>query len=364
MGDLDDLRKEMKGLQEAFNSLKKDHGELRDELRLRQKGTALPIDTLSIGKAKQASPLAFPMSHGPPGAHEGQPLMADVESSPQPQQFAPVEDTGFLEILMDTCGFIGEKKAAIADGPSATSAETIPEAHGAHSALRKQRQSLPAVPSNSEPDTGIGLAAASSSSPTPLQTHNFEGGGSSSSMSAARGTASSRGLSPHDRERPMEGNDGSARRTGGTPRSGTSESNLPGFGWSREQHPREHLPIDAAELDSLSLAGFGTSARASSNAFSTLRSTLPVASPLGLESQGGSAQRPTWRSPQAGQAWHKGLLPFPDLEDEENDPMSPGAIVAAAAATAPAAFFGAPPAGTLSWHGATAPAAQQSNNSV
>lgn len=355
MGDLDDLRKEMKGLQEAFNSLKKDHGELRDELRLRQKGTALPIDTFSIGKAKQAIPSAFPMSHGQPGAHEGQALMPYVESMPQPQRFAPVEDRGFLEDILDTCGFTGEKKAAIADGPLATSAGTTPEAHNAHSAM-KQRQSWPAAPS---PDVRL-PAAASSSSPSPHQTHHFEGGGSSSSMSAARGTASSSGLSPRDRERPMEGIEGNARRTGGTPRSGTSESNLAHFGLSREQHPREHLATDAANPLSLSLAGFEPGA--SSNAFSTLRSTLPGASPLGLESQSGSAQRHTWRSPQAGQAWHKGLLPFPDLEDEENDFISPGPTVAFAAATAPATVAGAPPAGTLSWHGAAASTAQQSNN--
>lgn len=417
MGDLEDLRKEMKGLQEAFNSLKKEHSELRDELRLR-KGTALPIDTLSIGKAKQASPLAFHTSHGPPGAHEGHASMANMEFSPQTQQVARVDDGDLLDGIWNTCGFnTGDKKghhdkhhhdkhhhhhhdkhhhddhhhdkhdnqAAIGDGASARSAETTPDPH---SAMRKH-QSLPAAPTATEPrgwirtdhDKGTGPAAASSPLPVPLQAQNVEVGGSSSS--AARGTASSRGLSPHDREGPMDGN---ARRL--------HLQLPPQFGLSQEQHPREqHRATDVAGHDmTLSLVGFETSARDSS-AFSTLRPTLHVASPHGLEGQSGSAQRPTWRSPQAGQAWDKRMLPFPDLEDEENEFMSPdpsGASVAFAAATAPATFFWctaswhaltaswhalnrpvdvkkesrragtlAPPAGTLSWHAATAPAAQQ-----
>jgi hypothetical protein len=339
---LEELRREVKGLQEAFNSLKKEHGELRGELRVRQSsepGPVLPVDAFSINRGKQdakstgkGASIDLASVHG----HGGMLPIEDMGSRshrtpepPVPHASGAGADENFFESIMESCGFGFHNKKALKDNAAVPSQ---PNDKSSSSRPSSRGITLPSAPA----DTSAGTPKENSYV-SPLA---MEGGGSSSSMSAARAP---RWPSPHDREVPMDGRSNS--------RSGSKRANdvsMPGFG-SGGQLPQEaeSLSADRQLSADSEVPHFGKPATSSNQAGrppSISRST-------GNGSQGSPSHR-TWKAPQAGQPL---VLPFPDLDDGDSETFSPGApplsdVVAAQTASASMASSSVgtrPPVGTL-----------------
>jgi len=145
--DLEELRKEVKGLQDAFQSLKKEHGELRDGLRVRQadrgffdlqveadRRASLPVYLVDPTRAKQAMGVqGYPQAMGV----QGYPQAATEKSSQRlvAEQHAlgatglhaghGGERPGLLDDVFDTC--FGEVHGQIPQRPlSPNRQKTLP----------------------------------------------------------------------------------------------------------------------------------------------------------------------------------------------------------------------------------------------
>mmetsp|Transcript_41662 Transcript_41662/g.76259 ORF Transcript_41662/g.76259 Transcript_41662/m.76259 type:complete len:589 (+) Transcript_41662:84-1850(+) len=132
VADLEELRKEVKGLQEAFVSLKREHKELRGELSSRReaasKTASLPVDAVDFGKGKQATKGAGKgqdagagvgeMLSGPPqNAQESirmLPPPVNVDAGNQEETVA-----GLFSELFNCCG-VGDAKEKAGETASAS----------------------------------------------------------------------------------------------------------------------------------------------------------------------------------------------------------------------------------------------------
>jgi len=344
---LDELRREVKGLQEAFNTLKKEHTELRSDVRKGQgvaPGGSLNVDGVNAMKNKQVgASLGSARSRSPQGSPEHYPgpalPIAEREYQvPQPVGGAAVPDEGFLGGILETCGFAHNGKKALKDG----SATTGPPAGQSHP--QATRDIAMGAPTPSAPPR-IGSRGMGGLPPAPS---NFGSGPvnssplameqvglSSSSTSLNRSVATIRAPSPHDREGPMEGRR-DMRRADTVPafaRKDGQGSAMPAFGsdgsgggQSLRQLGHEFSAAGAERQYSEESEGphFGTRS-VGSHQTSGFRPQNSKSIDMSAASQ-----RQTWKSPQVGQPL---VLPFPDHEEMDSEVFSPSS---AARITSPA----------------------------
>lgn len=336
---LEELRREVKGLHEAFNSLKKEHGELRGELRQGKmsmpSGLGLPVEAVSTGKGggKQGSARksTAPSSKDPGGYGPSSYAMlpsGDGSAAPAaPQDSMVQEDPGFFGGILETCGFTSGGKRALTDAPSASAAD---QQSLASPGQRFREESMrPQAPGSRGIDVEAPLHAAA----------RMEVGGSSSSVSAGRPAAAQRDLSPHIRETPMEGR---SNVPGGARKTGFYDQSSPAFGSGGSGHASPHSSSrsGSAQDDGAVESGlprFGAHATSEASALGQPTATIltksvgfddsamqrpPAVSPLGSSIDSSStAQRPAWKSPQVGGPL---VLPFPEMDDTESESFSPG----------------------------------------
>jgi len=320
--ELDDLRKEVKGLQDSFNTLKKEHGDLQREVRARQNmHGGLPVESIMLGgrgNSKQAHSKAIGK-----GATDGHTADAvTVEASEKQGRSKVDEDNSFFGTILESCGF-GSGAKRLTDGSEKAKPppppETLPPARPSPRERHNTWQGRP-VPASSP-----GIASPKGASPT------MEVGGSSSSGAAARGAAAARtGVSPHEREAPMEPRGNVAGS--GRPAAGATPDT--GAGVGMQQQPDSSLSgADRAKSASRDLPQFGTSREPAGSLNNTISSAgsfdggskqrSAAAAASGASSASESTIRSAWKSPANGGVF---VPPFPDLDDDDGDssPLSPG----------------------------------------
>lgn len=316
---LEELKRDVKGLHEAFNSLHKEHTELRGELRMRGGvySGGLPVESINGGKG-----LDYRVS-GRPTA--GRSPFGSEHDAAAPEAAAPLpgEGTSFFGGLLKTCGL--EDILPVAGG-STMLKDAAPTDETAKSTPLRSSRGMPQPSFNRSGTNGFNRSGTIDlSTPAPA-----EGGGSAL-----------RGVSPHDREPPMAIRSNLRRPPGVSPSGEQTSSPAFGSASSLAPSPRPHGGMtssqsEAAPRSASKVPHFGTEAPGQSgrvkvsyleppgqrpdspgrqgNGMSAISETHSDAG----STAGSTASKATWRSPQAGEPL---VLPFPDAggSDSEDD---------------------------------------------
>lgn len=333
--DLEELRSQVKGLQEAFVCLKNEHTDLRGELRSSGATCSLPVDPFHAGSAKSGGPAALNnLTTSPQGystLSTDDALGPDAISELAPRKSIAGEDFGLLGSLFGTCGFDSGSQAV--PRSNVTAKAILAEHSNPQSSTSDQtrnREFRCLTSSNLPPPPAAPLSnfSGSARSSPRVEPHpnvaaaRTNAGGDSQGSVRSNQTGLDCMLSPHDRELPMDGrmaSAGATRRESVVARALTSEQTASklgtlalngassGLSSPSEASPRLASSTDQDCLEACESPRFGP--RAASSVFdrSAARS-----------SHGGDNSRtgklPAWRSPRTGEPL---VLPFPEAADED-----------------------------------------------